>query len=89
MTHLLGVPAEPRRGNRSLRWAVGLDSPLHRSWDLFLEAMQGMINTMNAIANQVIRNSGRATRAGCILTLRTGITLPSRGSLPLSGPTTT
>jgi hypothetical protein len=34
MTHLLGVLAEPHRGNRSLRGAVGLDSPLHRSWDL-------------------------------------------------------
>jgi hypothetical protein len=33
MTRLLGVPAEPHRGNRSLRGAVGLDSPLHRSWD--------------------------------------------------------
>ena len=27
-----------------------------------MEAMQGMTNAMNAIANQVIRNSGRATR---------------------------
>ncbi len=29
---------------------------------LGLEAMQGMTNAMNAIANQVIRNSGRSTR---------------------------
>jgi hypothetical protein len=29
---------------------------------LGLEAMQGMTNAMNAITNQVIRNSGRATR---------------------------
>jgi hypothetical protein len=29
---------------------------------LGLEAMQGMTNAMNTIANQVIRNSGRATR---------------------------
>ncbi len=29
---------------------------------LGLEAMQGMTNAMNAIANQVIRNSGRTMR---------------------------
>jgi hypothetical protein len=29
---------------------------------LGVEAMQGMINVMNVIANQVIRNSGRAAR---------------------------
>jgi hypothetical protein len=29
---------------------------------LGLEAMQGMTNAINSIANQVIRNSGRATR---------------------------
>ncbi len=33
-----------------------------QSWDLGLEAIQGMTNSMNAIANQVIRNSGRSGR---------------------------
>jgi hypothetical protein len=74
---------QPQAGN----WGGGQSAP--PIVGLGLEAMQGMTNTMNAIANQVIRNLGRATRADCILTVRTGITLPSRGSSPLSGPTTT
>ncbi len=47
--------AQPQASN----WAGQSDPPIV---GLGLEAMQGMTNAMNAIANQVIRNSGRSTR---------------------------
>ncbi len=52
---------------------------------LGLEAIQGMTNAMNAIANQVIRNSGRSGRnAGWPYfdgTFRSETTRHSRGNL--------
>ena len=48
-------PPQPQAGN----WAGQPTPPIV---GLGLEAMQGMTNAMNAIANQVIRNSGRSAR---------------------------
>jgi hypothetical protein len=47
------MPRQPQAGN----WA---GQPAPQIVGLGLEAMQGMTNAMNAIANQVIRNSGRS-----------------------------
>ncbi len=47
------VPRQPQAG----KWAVQPAPPIV---GLGLEAMQGMTNAMNAIANQVIRNLGRS-----------------------------
>jgi hypothetical protein len=49
------VPRQPQAGN----WAGQPAPPIV---GLGLEAMQGMTNAMNTIANQVIRNSGRSAR---------------------------
>jgi hypothetical protein len=69
---------QQRRGRyNSPPWVYNRDAPprqsqaQRRGWGrehvppvlgLGIEAVQGMTNVMNAIANQVIRNSGRPTR---------------------------
>jgi hypothetical protein len=52
-----GLPRQPQA--QAGGWAREPPPPILR---LGVEAMQGMTNAMNAIANQVIRNSGRTTR---------------------------
>ncbi len=61
-TRRRGATAEPYWGNRSLRGGGWARQPAPPVAGLGLKAMQGLTNTMNAITNQVIRNSGRATR---------------------------
>jgi hypothetical protein len=54
------VPRQPQP--QASNWAGQSAPPIV---GLGLEAMQGMTNAMNAITNQVIRNSGRSTRNVC------------------------
>jgi hypothetical protein len=68
------LPRQPQAG-----YWVGQPAP--PIVGLGLEAMQGMTNAMNAIANQVIRNSGRSGRnAGWPSTVHLETTRRSRGS---------
>jgi hypothetical protein len=77
------VPRQPQAGN----WAGQPAPPIV---GLGLEAMQGMTNAMNAIANQSseIRADPGGMRAGRTSTACSEIIRHSRGNLSPSGPTT-
>ncbi len=55
------VTAGVCQGSHRLRLVAGPENPPPPILGLGVEAKQGMTNAMNAIANQVIRNSGRTT----------------------------
>jgi hypothetical protein len=79
----VGLP--PRRGEslQQPRRDQGASQAAPPVLGLGLEVIQGMTNAMNAIANQVIRNSGRSGRnaAGRTSTAHSETTRCSRGSL--------